>query len=200
MYRPSAYAVDDRARLHAFIRAYPFATLAVAGQDGIRFAYAPVVVGETPSTLRFHLAAMNPFCAIPDGASLSISLMGPNAYVSPDWYVTPSLVPTWNYIAVEATGRARRLDGAELRQLLEDLSAAEEARLLPKVPWTLEKVPVPRLDALTSAIVGFAVPLDRIAGKFKLSQDKSADDRAGAVAGLETRGDSTALVSAMRAI
>ena len=198
MYRPSAFAVDDPAVLHGVIRDRVFATIAAIMDGGIRFAYAPVVLDG--NGVRFHLAMRNPLAQVADGTRLWLSFAAGDAYVSPDWYKTIATVPTWNYIAVEGAGLVRRLSREELRGLVVDLSAQEEARLAPKPPWLIEKVPPSRTEALLNVIVGFSLAFERLEGKFKLSQDKNPDDIAGAVAGLEARGDpaSLAIARAMR--
>lgn len=200
MYRPAAFVVDDVAALHGVIRARVFATIALA-HDGIHFAYAPVVLdgGGEFGVLRFHLARANPVCALADGNPLSFSFIAADAYVSPDWYESEGMVPTWNYIAIEASGIARKLNREELRRLLIDLSAQEEEKL-PKAPWTLDKIPETRIEALLNGIEGFSVPLDALHGKFKLSQDKKPADIAGVISALERRGDaaSVAVARAMR--
>jgi transcriptional regulator len=204
MYRPRQYAVDDPATLHEVIAAHPFASIAAVSETGVQFAYAPVVLdrnyGERGG-VRFHLARENPLTRATNGTRLYFSFRGPDAYISPDWYRSPAMVPTWNYIAVEASGEGKQLDDRGLRELLVDLSAHEEAKLAPKKPWTIDKVPAERQQALLGAIVGFSVSFDTLKGKFKLSQEKSADDFAGAVAGLETRGDpaSVAVAAEMKA-
>jgi transcriptional regulator len=203
MYGPKSFVVDDVAALHGFIRSRAFATLAVIVDGAVQFAYAPVVLDADDGqfgTLRFHLARANPLAALSDGASVRVSFAGPDAYISPDWYESEGLVPTWNYIATEGAGVVRRLEPDGLRQLLIDLSAAQEDALRPKTPWTIGKVPQTRLAALMNAIVGFSLRLEKLAGKFKLSQDKSAADFEGALRGLEARGDakSLAVAAAMR--
>jgi transcriptional regulator len=202
MYRPAAFAVDDIATVHAAIRAWPFATLAAVKDGAVAFAYAPVVLDADEGvlgTLRFHLARGNPLADC-DGAALFVSFRGPDAYVSPDWYETKGRVPTWNYIAVEARGTAQRVGGDALRALLVELSAVEEAKLAPKLPWLIEKVPAEKLAGLMNAIVGFSLRLETLTGKFKLSQNTGAADIQGVIAGLETRGDapSIAIAEAMR--
>ena len=202
MYRPRAYAIDDAAALFAVIRARVFATLALAQEGRVHFAYAPVVLtGEGRGIVRFHLAKVNEVAALADGARLSVSFLGPDAYISPDWYETPGLVPTWNYIAVEGVGVARRLSRDETVSLLDDLSAQEEEKLRPKKPWTMAKVPESRCEALLNAIVGFSLSFEMLEGKFKLSQDKRPADFTRVIAALEARGDaaSVALAAAMRA-
>ena len=202
MYRPSAFAVDDAATLHAFIRRRPFATIGVVVESRVLLAYAPIVLdaGGTFGAARFHLAKNNPVAAVADGTPMQISFIGPDAYVSPDWYASDGLVPTWNYMAVEGEGWARLLPEADLRMLLVDLSGAQEKQLSPKKPWTVDKLPADRLAALANAVVGFSVVFEKLEGKFKLSQDKSPEDRAGVIAGLEARNDaaSAAVADAMR--
>lgn len=201
MYRPRAYVEDDVRVLHEIIRTRSFATLAATIDGEVQFAYAPVALDSHPPRggVRFHLARANPMSRL-DGAGIRLSFLGPDAYVSPDWYVTEGLVPTWNYVAVEASGTARQLKRAELLALLADLSAQEEERLRPKKPWTPEKVPSEKLEPLLDAIVGFSVRFDTLEGKLKLSQDKAAGDFEGAARALEASDDSgdRAVASAMR--
>jgi transcriptional regulator len=203
MYRPSAFAVDDISVLHDIIRKRVFATLATSIDGAITFAYTPVVLDANDGaygSIRFHLAFGNPVVKLEDGARVSMSLIALDAYVSPDWYRKIVTVPTWNYIALEGEGALRRMSREQLRELVVDLSAQEEAKLLPKVPWLIDKVPAQRVEVLLNGIAGFSLPLDRLQGKFKLSQDKSREDIEGVIAGLETRGDtaSGAVAKAMR--
>jgi transcriptional regulator len=198
MYRLSAHAIDDMDVLHSVMRARGFATIAAVVDGSLQFAYAPMVVDPEPKpygAVRFHLARANPLAGL-DGEELRFSFLGPDAYLSPDWYETKGLVPTWNYIAVEGAGRVRRLDENELRQLLVDLSSSAEEKLRPKPPWTFDKIPGDRLPKLLAAIRGFAVSLDVLEGKFKLLQGKSPADVARAIAGLEARGDPASLAVA----
>lgn len=190
MYRPRAFAIDDVAVLRGFVGERAFATVALVIEGRIHFAYTPVVLdGEGRGRLRFHLAKANPVCAAAGGQVLQFSFLGDDAYISPDWYASKGRVPTWNYMAVEAAGMARRLSHDELRQLLVDLSADQEARLLPKEPWLIDKVEPAKLASLLEAIEGFEVVLDSLEGKFKLSQNVGAADMAGVIDALEKRGD-----------
>ena len=197
MYRPGPYVQDDVKVLHEIIRERSFCLIAAAIDGEAQFAYAPVVVdAEGPrGRVRFHLAKANPLAKL-DGAKVRLSFLGPDAYISPDWYVTEGLVPTWSYIAVEGVGTARQLDTDALRTLLVDLSAAQEERLRPKKPWTIDKVPEARMGALLNAIVGFSVSFETLEGKFKLSQDKKADDLNSVVAALEALHDGSGRVAA----
>ena len=189
--------------VHAFLRTNVFATIAGGIGGRISFAYAPILLdtGLRPlGGIRFHLARANPLADIGDGAALTFSVMGPHAYVSPDWYETDGMVPTWNYVAVEGAGRVRRLSDAGLRRLLTDLAVKEESALTPKTPWTMGRVPPDRLDVLLTAIAGFELVFETLEGKAKLSQNRTQADREGAIKGLEQRGDgaSLAVAAAMR--
>jgi len=198
MYRPAAYAVDDVAVLHSVVQSRRFATIAAASPQGVRLAYAPVVLDPLPEplgTLRFHLARSNPLSDC-DDVEWRLSFLAADAYVSPDWYETPGFVPTWNYIAVEAAGQARRLDRDALYQSLVELAFAAEENLRPKKPWTIEKLAAKKVDALLNAICGFSLQLESLEGKFKLSQDKKRADIAGVIAGLDSRGDAASLAVA----
>jgi transcriptional regulator len=199
MYRPSAFAVDDVSILQDVIRRRVFVTIAAVRDGAVRFAYAPVVLDADKGPrggIRFHLAIGNPLATLEDGARISVSVMAADGYVSPDWYRKVATVPTWNYIAVEGEGAVTRTSHAELRKLVIDLSAQEEEKLLPKAPWLIDKVPPERVEALLNGIVGFSLAFERLEGKFKLSQDKSAEDIAGVIAGLEARGDAASMAVA----
>jgi transcriptional regulator len=203
MYVPAHFALSDVTAVHAFLRTNVFATIAGGIGGRISFAYAPIVLDTEPGPLggmRFHLARANPLAASIDGAALKFSVLGSHAYVSPDWYASDGMVPTWNYVAVEGAGRVRRLSDAGLRRLLADLTVQEESALTPKPPWTMGRVPPERLDSLLTAIAGFELVFETLEGKAKLSQNRTPADREGAIKGLEQRGDpaSLAVAAAMR--
>jgi transcriptional regulator len=203
MYRPGAFAIDDIPVLHDVIRQRVFATIAAIVGGAVTFAYAPVILDAENGArggIRFHFAIGNALAKLEGGARVWVSVTGPDAYVSPDWYKSIVTVPTWNYIAVEGEGGVRRTSREELRQLVVDLSAQEEQKLLPKPPWLIDKVPPERTEMLLNGIVGFSLSFERLEGKFKLSQDKKAEDIEGVIAGLEARGDaaSMAVAAAMR--
>lgn len=201
MYRPRPYIQDDIKALHAIIRGRSFGLVAAVIDGTPQFAYAPVVIEDDGSrgTVRFHLARANPLAQL-NNVKVRLSVLGPDTYVSPDWYKSEGLVPTWNYIAVEGAGVMRQLDQPALRQLLVDLSADQEERLRPKKPWTIDKVPEQRMGALLAAIVGFSVAFETLEGKFKLSQDKKPEDFDGVVRMLEASDDAgaRAVAAAMR--
>lgn len=192
MYVPSHYRISDVAAIRRQIRRNPFAILAGLVDGDIHLAYVPLVLDDAPEPFgaaRFHLARVNPLAKIADGAALKLSWLGAHAYISPDWYEEKAQVPTWNYIAAEATGRAERMDADALRTQIDELAAQEEAALLPKPPWTTANVGPGDIDKMLAAIVGFRVVFETLEGKAKLSQNKSAADLAGVVTGLQERGD-----------
>jgi transcriptional regulator len=199
MYVPDHFAISDVATVHAFLRDNVFATIAGTLGGSIVFAYAPTVFDSRLGSLgglRFHVARANPLSEIRDSDTLKISVMGAHAYVSPDWYETEGLVPTWNYRAIEGTGPARRLGDLELRRLLAELTAQEESALAPKAPWKMGRVPLERLDALLKAIVGFELTFETLEGKAKLSQNRAEADVLGVIRGLESRGDAASMAVA----
>ncbi|HEY1708431.1 MAG TPA: FMN-binding negative transcriptional regulator [Rhizomicrobium sp.] len=199
MYRPPFFAVDDLPVLHDAIRKRVFATIATQVNGAIEFAYAPVVLdlAEGPrGGVRYHLARGNTLAALEDGARVKLSFIATDAYVSPDWYRALVTVPTWNYIAVEGEGVVKRTSRKDLLRLVVDLSAQEEAKLYPKEPWQIAKLPDARVEALLNGIAGFSVAFETLHGKFKLSQDKKPEDIQGVIAGLEGRDDPASLAVA----
>ena len=186
MYIPEHFAETDLATLHEFMRRHSFATL-VTQHDGVPFAsHLPLLLDShigTHGGLLGHMARNNEqwqdFAA---GAEILVMFQGPHAYVSPTWYEpNPMAAPTWNFTAVHAYGKARILSEAELVETLHQLVDENEKTFSP--PWKLELSQAMRERAL-GAIVGFEVRLNRIEGKFKLSQNRSAQDRRSIIAQL----------------
>ena len=117
---------------------------------------------------------------LPAPAVLIVS--GPDAYISPDWYGVPDQVPTWNYVAVHLRGRLERLGEGLMRDMLDRQSAAYEARLLPKRPWTADKMSDGALERLMRSILPFRLHVERIDATWKLYQNKTEASRLGAAA------------------
>ena len=172
---------QDSDAMLAFVRDIAFCTICV---DGPAVVHAPVVV-DGSDRLRFHVSRANRAVDALDGARALVSCLGPEAYISPDWYGTPDQVPTWNYLTVEAEGPLRRLDKTELTQLLDDLGAEHETRLAPKPAWTRDKMTPGRFDAMLKAIVGYELTIEALRGTRKLGQNKREAERLGAAEGLE---------------
>src|SRR6187551_3619405 len=179
MYTPSPFK-SDRAASLAFAEARGFG-LACAW-DGKKPVASPLpfyLTSANDGTLRaaFHVARHNPLIKLANGtASWLLAVNGADAYVSPDWYVSPDQVPTWLYQVVHLTGTVRALSDDELAGQIETLSAKFEDRLLPKKPWLSSKMTAGRLDAMKKAIVGLVMTVEEIEGSFKLNQHKSDAD------------------------
>ncbi len=188
MHPDSRFKVEDRETLLAFVAAHPFVTIAAAVGGRPFTAQAPVVIRELDFgevALDFHLSRGNALSPhIVQGFRAIALATGPDAYVSPDWYESADQVPTWNYLSVEAEGSVAPLNDDELVALLDDLSAQEEARLLPKKAWTRDKMSPGRFEAMMRGIIGARLTVDRLEGTFKLSQNKAEADRVGVVAAL----------------
>ena len=173
--------------MRAFVNQAAFAQIVTVADGRPVSAQAPLVIAPDGSA-RFHLARANRLTPVLDGATVLASVIGTHFYVSPDWYGTDQQVPTWNYRLVEIEGVARRLDETELRDLLDRLSAAQEEQLAPKPCWTSAKMDPARLDAMTRAIVGFAIDEAKLSGAIKMGQNKSEAERRGAIAALRAIG------------
>lgn len=203
LYRPDPFRLDDPDRILQILRAHPLATLVVADASGLPGATPVPVVADRLADgtfrLRFHLARGNPLGRrLEEGTTALLSFVGAEGYVSPDWYETAELPPTWNYETVQARGGVSSVEGDALREMLADLSALEEARLAPKAPWTDAKIGEDRLSRMLRAIRGFSMTPDSVEAKAKLSQNRLPADRAGVLGALAKRGESgRALARAM---
>ena len=187
MHPAPAFHVADRAVLLDFLRARPFVTIAASVGGRPIVAQSPVLIRELDGeiALDFHLSRGNVLTPhLTHGFRAVVLATGLDAYVSPDWYESADQVPTWNYQSVEAEGSVAPLNAAELIALLDDLSAQEEARLLPKKPWTRDKMKAGKFESLLRGIIGGRLFVERLEGTFKLSQNKSDADRLGAAKGL----------------
>ncbi len=198
MYVPPAFREDRMEALHAVIRTARLATLVTLGDDGLVASHLPMLLDPAAGphgTLYGHLARANPQAREAEGGAAVPALAifhGPDAYVSPGWYpskaVTGRVVPTWNYVAVHCTGRLERFDdSARLRPLLARLTERHEAGRAD--PWSIDDAPDPFIAANLRSIVGVALPIERIEGKFKLSQNRDPADREGARQGLAASPD-----------
>jgi transcriptional regulator len=192
VYTPADFLVDDPAWQRDVMRDHPFAAL-ITGLDGtMEASHIPLLLEPAhgpQGTLLGHVARANPIWQALDGANEALAIFwGPHAYISPDWYVSPRTVPTWNFVTVHAYGAPRLLEGAAARGVLEKLTATNEAGLAPKAPWTLDKLSERTISGLVEAIVAFEIPIRRLIGKAKLGQNRKPEDVAGAASGLRVRG------------
>ena len=181
MYVPKHFEVTDTAWCHALMRAQSFALMITADDTGAPFAtHLPILVDERRGplgTLRGHVARANPHWRhLAAGRPTLVVFSGAHAYVSPSWYATHPAVPTWNYVAVHASGTGALVEDAEqVRALLADLvhvyaSPGPEA-------WSFEALPADYVAGMQRGIVAFEIPIARLEGKAKLSQNRDAVDR-----------------------
>ena len=177
LYVPPHFRVDDRDALYAFMERYAFGTLVSSGPAGMHVSHIPFLPergDDGAIRLLGHVARGNEqWQAIEAAEHLVAIFQGPHAYVSPSWYANHPSVPTWNYSVVHAHGNARLMDEAELHDLLMRLSSTYEAGN-PK-PWRMSELPPAYVDSMLKMIVGFEIEVERLEGKFKLSQNRPAE-------------------------
>lgn len=195
MYQPPHFRDDSRAAQHALIRANPLGLLVTAGAGGLTANPIPFLLDDAGphGVLQAHLARANP-----QGQDLAaaeeclVVFQGPQGYVTPSWYASKSehgrVVPTWNYATVHAWGRPRVIEDADwLGRQIADLTALREA---PRAePWAVADAPAPFVAAQVRGILGIEIPITRIEGKWKMSQNRPEADRHGVIAGLRAEGE-----------
>lgn len=195
MYQPPHFREESRAAQHALIRAHPLGLLVTAGPGGLMANPIPFLVDAVGEhgTLRAHLARANPqgqeLAAV---AECLVVFQGPQGYVTPSWYASKRehgrVVPTWNYATVHAWGRPRVVEAADwLHRQIADLTALRETSRA--APWAVSDAPEPFVAAQVRALVGVEIPITRIEGKWKMSQNRPEADRHGVVAGFRSEGE-----------
>jgi transcriptional regulator len=194
MYIPKTFEVTDASTLHEFIDTYSFGTLVTAAGEEPVATRLPMILDRATGehgTLLGHVARANPQWRLFDGRRRCLAMFdGPHAYISPSWYATSPAVPTWNYAAVHVYGVARPIhDAAQLSALVDRLVGIYEAGMA--APWP-GALPADFRASMLKAIVGFAIEIDRIEGKFKMGQNRPLEDRIGTVAQLEKSADPAA--------
>lgn len=191
MYVPSHFAESRIDVLHDLIRTHPFGALVVLASDGLDANHIPFEIDPEPApfgTLRGHVARANPVWRdFSSRVDALVMFQGAHAYISPAWYVTKKehgkVVPTWNYAVVHAHGPLRVIDDRKwLREFVGKLTDRHEA---PRSdPWKVTDAPADFIDTMVAGIVGIEIPIAKLAGKWKVSQNRPAQDRAGVIEGL----------------
>ncbi|WP_425615605.1 FMN-binding negative transcriptional regulator [Anatilimnocola sp. NA78] len=183
MYVPPSFAVSDPARLAQFMADHSFAVVCTQ-HEGVPFAsHVPLLYqpdAASYGTLCGHFARANPQWKAAVGESNGIPVLaifsGPHTYISPTWYAEPNTVPTWNYVAVHATGRLRLIEDPNC--LLELIRQTVNVYEAPQPqPWRLEAQNTAFVDKLLGGIVGFEITIDQLEGKWKLNQNHPAERR-----------------------
>jgi transcriptional regulator len=199
LYLPPEFKEDRSPVLHAAIAATGLATLISLGAKGLIASHIPIFLDPAPAplgTLYGHVSRGNPHWrqTIQGHESLAIFL-GPDAYITPTWYATKrdtgKVVPTWNYVAIHAYGRPEFFsDTARLEDIVTRLTQLHEGKRA--TPWAPSDAPADFLQDRLKAIIGFALPIARLEGKWKMSQNRPPQDRAGVIEGLRDEGGDAA--------
>jgi len=203
VYLPPAFTETREDILLAHIERHEFGLLVSHGAAGQTASHIPFLLERRDDRLilQGHLARPTPQVADLDrgGEALAI-FFGPHAYISPSWYTAGPAVPTWNYTAVHAYGEAHTIrDRGWLRDIVARLSERHEARE-PTPPWRPQDLPEAFLTGMLNGIVGVELTVNRLEGKFKLSQNRPAADRPQIIDALDERedADSRAVARLMR--
>jgi transcriptional regulator len=196
MYTPAQFAETNLTVLHGLIKAQPFGTWVTLADSELVANHLPFMIDPNRGaygTLVGHVARPNAVWQQLSRSQESLVIFqGPQAYISPSWYPSKQehgkAVPTWNYAVVHAHGMAQMIEDREwLLNHVTALSTQHEASQA--MPWSVADAPLDYIDKLLGAIVGIEIPIARLIGKWKLSQNRSAVDQQGVIAGLQTRDD-----------
>lgn len=190
MYIPPAFKVEDLAEIHLAMRAARSATLVTATQDGLVGTPLPMILDESEGpygTLYAHVARANTQWRLPATGEAMAIFSGPEAYVSPSWYAskqeTHRVVPTWNYVSVHAYGTVEFFEDAD--RILEAVTRLTNLHEQSRADrWAVSDAPADFIKSQLRGIVGVRMPITRLDGKRKVSQNRNAADRAGVIAGL----------------
>ena len=190
---PVFHTQTDQTNL-AYARDRAFGLLAVNGADGPLLSHVPFLLDEDGQTLWLHLVRSNPIArALKEPQAAKIAVQGPDSYISPDWYGVQDQVPTWNYIAVHLTGTLALRPQEELHGILDRQSKHFEDQLLPKTPWTTDKMAEGVMERMMRAIVPGRMRVTAVDGTWKLNQNKADDVRMRAADSVDESGIGTAL-------
>lgn len=202
MYLPEVFEERDVVTLHRTIEAHPLGALVVATAGGLDANHIPFLIDAEPApfgSLHGHVARANPVWRELDGMPALVIFQGPQQFITPSWYPTKQqtgrVVPTWNYVVVHAHGRARVIDDrTQVRAHLERLTDRHEQPR--QNPWKVTDAPDDFIDKMASAVVGVEMTIERLVGKWKVSQNRTTPDREGVVNGLMQDGSPAARVMA----
>ena len=163
----------------AFARQRGFGQLALNGENGPLISHIPFLLATDGASLDLHLARPNPILkALATPQPAVIAVLGPDGYISPDWYGMDDQVPTWNYVAVHLRGTLLLAPPDGLAAHLDQLSARFEGGLAPKTPWTSAKMSPGTMERMLRAIVPCRLTITAVEGTWKLGQNKPPAARA----------------------
>jgi len=196
MYVPDHFKEERIDHLHGAIRSAGLVTIVSMTADGLIASHAPLMLDPAPApygTLIGHLARANPHARAADPAVRTLVVFqGPDGYITPSYYAAKrehgKVVPTWNYEAVHAYGTLQTFDDPDrLLQVVTRLTEWYESRR--DAPWAVSDAPANFVQGMLRGIVGIALPITRLEGKLKMSQNRPAADQAGVVEGLRRDGE-----------
>lgn len=203
MYIPPSFLETDVSQLHAFMEQHSFATLVSFHAGEPLGSHLPLLVNRETApygSLIGHMARANPHWQAAADQRILAVFHGPHAYISPGWMEDQNVVPTWNYIAVHASGTLRLIpDRDRLLEVLQRTVNRYESNR--EQPWSMDAPDPEFIERLLAAIVGFEIVIDRLEGKWKLSQNHPVERREQVIGGLlETgRTDEQQIAELMRA-
>ena len=187
MYSKSPFKMQQQACFD-LLESQPFGLLTTCAQGKITQAFLPFILDKQSNCLYGHLAKQNgQINALENPSDLTITFQGDQAYISPNWYESDEQVPTWNYQAVIVRGNATLLDSSETLKVITALSNRHETQF--ETPWTMDKLPQKKTQALLKAITGFRIEIAEVSGISKMSQNKSDRDKKDVVVGLKNQPD-----------
>jgi transcriptional regulator len=179
MYIPKSFSQTDLDILYAFMQQHNFATLVSQVNNELTATHLPLMVDRTRGdygTLVGHIAKANPQWKSMFQRDVLVMFQGPHTYISPSWYEAHPSVPTWNYTVVHAYGMPEIVeDPTRVQAMLEQLVNHHEAGF--EQPWRMD-LPEDYMEKMFQSIVAFEIPITRLEGKFKLSQNRSEADQA----------------------
>ncbi len=190
MYVPASFAESDRTRLHDFMERHSFATLVARENLSLSASHLPLLLDREVGAngrLIGHMARANSQWEHAASQPVLAIFHGPHAYISPTWYEVANTVPTWNYVAVHASGTLRLVeDRQRLRDIIVRTVDVYESNM--PQPWTLKIPEADFVERLLDAIVGFEIDIDQLEGKWKLNQNHPPDRREKVIRGLHLTG------------
>jgi transcriptional regulator len=190
MYLPRAFAIENVPRLQDFMEEFNFATVVTQSAGELTASHLPFLLDrgvEPYGVLRAHIAIRNPQLKdLQSGSQALVIFHGPHSYVSPSWYTNPENVPTWNYLVVHASGAPKIGNKSALIELVKELTRKQESSF--EKPWDFD--PGARwVQKLLMEIVAFEIKIEKLEGKFKLSQNRAPEDREPVIATLSASED-----------
>lgn len=181
MYLPKHFLVEESAVLAQLISEYPLAVIVANLDSHFEINHLPLMLSEDKTKLYGHVAKMNPLTKVANSSNTAVTAIfnGPNAYVTPSWYPSKQesgkVVPTWNYAAVHAEGTIKLIDDAQwLRSHVSQMTNIHEPTY--QSTWKLDDAPEEYVQTMLKAIIGIEIEIKSLVGKFKLSQNRPAED------------------------